>query len=144
MTTPEQSARIQIDAQLSAAGWAIQDLASLNLHASRGVAIREMQSHGGPADYILFVDGKALGIVEAKKEGTTLSAVAEQSARYTADVIGKVIVLLRMYVLRSQKKSLLAAEDAKEKSRRRGNDSSQPVPISPLSALSSQISLVGV
>ena len=39
-----------------------------------------MQSHGGPADYILFVDGKALGIVEAKKEGTTLSAVAEQSA----------------------------------------------------------------
>jgi type I site-specific restriction endonuclease len=103
-----------------------------------------MQSHGGPADYILFVDGKALGIVEAKKEGTTFSAVAEQSARYTADVIGKVIVLLRMYVLRSQKKSLLAAEDAKEKSRRRGNDSSQPVPISPLSALSSQISLVGV
>jgi type I site-specific restriction endonuclease/REP element-mobilizing transposase RayT len=43
-----------------------------------------MQSHGGPADYILFADGKALGIVEAKKAGTTLSAVAEQSARYTA------------------------------------------------------------
>lgn len=36
-----------------------------------------------PADYVLFVDGKALGILEAKKEGTTLSAVAEQSARYT-------------------------------------------------------------
>ena len=84
LTTPEQSARIQIDAQLSAAGWTVQSIASLNLHASRGVAVREMQSHGGPADYILFVDGKALGIVEAKKEGTTLSAVAEQSARYTA------------------------------------------------------------
>jgi len=69
---------------LGAAGWAIQDIASLNLSAFRGVAVREMQSHGGPADYILFVDGKALGIVEAKKEGTTLSAVAEQSARYTA------------------------------------------------------------
>ena len=84
MSTPEQTARIQIDAQLSAAGWIVQNVDQLNLHASRGVAVREMQSHGGPADYILFVDGKALGIVEAKKEGTTLSAVAEQSARYTA------------------------------------------------------------
>jgi type I restriction enzyme, R subunit len=84
MPTPEQQARETIDALLSAADWAIQDIASLNLHASRGVAVRELQSHGGPADYILFVDGKALGIVEAKKIGTTLSAVAEQSARYTA------------------------------------------------------------
>jgi type I restriction enzyme R subunit len=83
MPAPEQSARAGIDAQLAAAGWAVQDVKELNLHASRGVAVREMQSHGGPADYILFVDGKALGIVEAKKEGTTLSAVAEQSARYT-------------------------------------------------------------
>ena len=81
--TPEQLARIQIDAQLSAAGWTVQSIGDLNLSASRGVAVREMQSHGGPADYILFVDGKALGIVEAKKVGTTLSAVAEQSARYT-------------------------------------------------------------
>jgi type I restriction enzyme R subunit len=81
--TPEQLARIQIDAQLSAAGWTVQNISELNLHAARGVAVREMQSHGGPADYILFVDGKALGIVEAKKEGTTLSAVADQSERYT-------------------------------------------------------------
>ncbi|MCU0776473.1 MAG: DEAD/DEAH box helicase family protein [Akkermansiaceae bacterium] len=79
----EQAARESIDAQLRAAGWMVQSLGELNLSASRGVAVREMQSHGGPADYILFVDGKALGIVEAKKEGTTLSAVAEQSARYT-------------------------------------------------------------
>lgn len=82
--TPEQRARVQIDAQLSAAGWTIQDIPVLNLSASRGIAVREMQSTGGPADYILFVDGKALGIVEAKKVGTTLSAVAEQSARYAA------------------------------------------------------------
>jgi type I restriction enzyme, R subunit len=82
--TPEALARHSIDSQLEAAGWTLQNMAMLNLSASRGVAVREMQSHGGPADYILFVDGKALGIVEAKKEGTTLSAVAEQSARYTA------------------------------------------------------------
>jgi type I restriction enzyme R subunit len=84
LPTPEQNARIQIDAQLSAAGWNVQSMGDLNLHASRGVAVREMQSFGGPADYVLFVDGKAIGVVEAKKVGTTLSAVAEQSTRYTA------------------------------------------------------------
>ena len=82
-STPEQLARETIDALLTTAGWSVQSLKDLNLSASRGVAVREMQSTGGPADYILFVDGKALGVVEAKKEGTTLSAVAEQSARYT-------------------------------------------------------------
>ncbi len=82
--TPEQQARETIDAMLAAAGWVVQDIKELNLSASRGVAIRELQSMGGPADYILFVDGKALGIIEAKKEGTTLSAVALQSERYTA------------------------------------------------------------
>ena len=82
--TPETAARETIDAQLKAAGWALQSLDELNLSASSGVAVREMRSKGGPADYILFVDGKALGVVEAKKVGSTLSAVAEQSARYAA------------------------------------------------------------
>lgn len=81
--TPEQEARRTIDAQLAAAGWVVQDLVGLNLSAARGVAVREMQSQGGPADYVLFVDGKALGVLEAKKAGTTLSGVAEQSQRYT-------------------------------------------------------------
>lgn len=83
MTTPEQTARQSIDALLSGAGWVVQSLDELNLSAGRGVAVREMQSQGGPADYILLVDSKALGVVEAKKVGTTLSAVAEQSERYT-------------------------------------------------------------
>ncbi|MCB1242407.1 MAG: DEAD/DEAH box helicase family protein [Verrucomicrobiales bacterium] len=82
--TPEQTARIQIDAHLSAAGWIVQSLDELNLSAGKGVAVRELQSQGGPADYVLFVDGKALGVLEAKKAGTTLSGVAEQSQRYTA------------------------------------------------------------
>ena len=67
---------------LSISGWAVQSINELNLFAAKGVAVREVQSKGGPADYMLFVDGKALGVVEAKKVGTTLSAVAEQSARY--------------------------------------------------------------
>lgn len=61
----ETDARIEIDRQLEAAGWQIQDLEELKLSAGRGVAVRETRSKGGPADYILFVDGKALGILEA-------------------------------------------------------------------------------
>ncbi|MDZ4405064.1 hypothetical protein [Prosthecobacter sp.] len=80
---PEQLARSNIDTMLAAAGWVVQSLDELNLSAARGVAVREMQSFGGPADYILFEDIKALGVVEAKKAGTTLSGTAEQSARYT-------------------------------------------------------------
>ncbi len=80
---PEQQARENIDAMLRQSGWTVQSIAELNLHASLGVAVREMQSQGGPADYVLFVQGKALGIIEAKKEGSTLSHVAEQSARYS-------------------------------------------------------------
>ena len=81
--TPEGRAREAIDRQLEAAGWVIQNLDQLNLHAGPGVAVREMQSRGGPADYILFVEGRALGVVEAKREGITLSVVSEQSARYS-------------------------------------------------------------
>ena len=73
MPAPEATARIRIDAQLSAAGWTVQNVEQLNLSASRGLAVRELRSQDGPADYILFVDGKALGVVEAKKEGTTLA-----------------------------------------------------------------------
>jgi type I restriction enzyme R subunit len=41
-----------------------------------------MDTDTGPADYMLFIDGKACGILEAKREGTQLGGVAEQSARY--------------------------------------------------------------
>ncbi|GAA4055847.1 type I restriction-modification enzyme R subunit C-terminal domain-containing protein [Hymenobacter glaciei] len=84
MLTPEQHARQLIDAQLTAAGWAVQDNKLLNLGASPGVAVREYPTASGPADYALFVDRKLVGIVEAKKEGTSLTAVAEQTARYQA------------------------------------------------------------
>ncbi len=70
---------------LGAAGWAVQDFAQLNLAARLGVAIREFPLQGGlSADYVLFVDRKAVGVIEAKPEGVTLSGVAEQSASYLA------------------------------------------------------------
>lgn len=68
--SPEQRARRKIDAALTAAGWAVQGRDEINLSAARGVAIREFMAPGyGFADYLLFVDGGAVGALEAKKEG---------------------------------------------------------------------------
>lgn len=86
--TPEARPRQTIDALLTAAGWHLCDVASANLHAGsgavKGVAIREFPLNPGHgfADYLLFVNGKACGVIEAKKEGATLSGVEVQSARY--------------------------------------------------------------
>jgi type I restriction enzyme R subunit len=82
--TPEARARVEIDRMLHAAGWAVQDPARVNLTAGRGVAVREfvMKSPHGRADYLLFLDGRAAGVVEAKKEGETLIGVEHQSAKY--------------------------------------------------------------
>jgi type I restriction enzyme R subunit len=83
MPTPEELARLNIDTQLNACGWAVQDRAAINLFAGRGVAVREFPLETGEADYLLFVDRKAVGVVEAKPEGITLSGVAEQAGRYS-------------------------------------------------------------
>jgi type I restriction enzyme R subunit len=83
--TPEDRARQNIDAALVASGWAVQDRAELNLSAGRGVAVREFPLVGGLgyADYLLFVDGHAVGVLEAKPEGHTLSGVELQADKYT-------------------------------------------------------------
>ena len=58
----------------------------MNLGASQGVAVREFQMASGAADYLLFIDRKAAGAIEAKPEGTTLGGVAEQTERYLTDI----------------------------------------------------------
>lgn len=79
---PEEKAREKINALLEAAGWKIQQLNELNLGASLGVAVCEFPLSSGAADYLLFVNRRPVGVVEAKSEGTTLSGVAEQSQKY--------------------------------------------------------------
>ncbi len=83
MPTPEELARINIDRQLTACGWIVQSRSEMNLYAGRGVAVREFPLSTGEADYLLFVDRKAVGVVEAKPEGVTLSGVADQAAKYS-------------------------------------------------------------
>ena len=86
MTTPEEKARRQIDAQLTAAGWTVQSKEMANTGASFGVAICELSFASGEPDYTLFADGKAIGTVEAKPEGHSLVGVEEQSSKYVAGV----------------------------------------------------------
>ncbi|MBF0281459.1 MAG: DEAD/DEAH box helicase family protein [Zetaproteobacteria bacterium] len=81
---PEQKARDQIDRMLAASGWVIQDKSNLNPNASLGVAVREYPTDVGPADYALFVDRKAVGVIEAKRaeEGYHLLAAEDQAEGY--------------------------------------------------------------
>ncbi|WP_457640558.1 hypothetical protein [Persephonella sp.] len=81
--TPEQKTRKLIDKQLQEAGWEVQDYKNLNLSSNLGIAVREFPLKGGiTADYLLFVNRKAVGVIEAKPEGTTLGGVSEQSQKY--------------------------------------------------------------
>jgi hypothetical protein len=70
---------------LVSAGWAVQDAKAVNLYAKQGVAIREFELKPGfgTADYLLYVDGQAAGVIEAKKAGATLTGVEIQSAKYS-------------------------------------------------------------
>lgn len=81
---PEQIARDKIDEMLRGAGWSVQTKSKVDLSASKGVAVREYQTDVGPADYVLFVDRKPIGIIEAKREdeGHRLTVVEEQSKSY--------------------------------------------------------------
>lgn len=83
---PEQVARDEIDRQLNACGWIVQSKARMNLNAGLGVAVREYSTDVGPADYVLFVDLKPVGVVEAKREeeAENLSAHEGQAEGYAS------------------------------------------------------------
>lgn len=82
--TPEQEARIVIDEKLKMSGWQVQNVNQLNLLAGLGVAVREFPTSTGPVDYVLFINGEPVGVIEAKKSsaGENITVVEEQSSRY--------------------------------------------------------------
>ena len=84
--TPEQQARDNIDLMLGQAGWKVQSKKKIDFSAGFGIAVREYQTDVGPADYVLFIDKKPVGVVEAKPEewGQKITTVEEQSAGYAA------------------------------------------------------------
>jgi type I restriction enzyme R subunit len=82
--SPEQNAREKIDQKLVVAGWVVQDMKQLNLGEAIGVAVREYPTDTGPADYVLFVNRTAVGVIEAKKDsaGENITVVESQTERY--------------------------------------------------------------
>src|ERR1043166_985299 len=81
---PEARGRETIYLLLEQAGWLVQDREDMNLTAGDGIAIREFKLAKGHGfvDYLLFVDGQALGVVEAKPAGYPLTGVESQAAKY--------------------------------------------------------------
>lgn len=72
---------------LEAAGWRIQNYAERNTDAALGIAVREYRLRADQrADYLLFIGGVAIGVIEAKPEGTTLSGALQQAERYRASL----------------------------------------------------------
>ncbi len=82
---PEEGARQNIDKQLTQSGWIVQEYKNINLSAGSGIAVCEYPTESGPADYLLFIGRKPVGVIEAKKEGHTLSQVHDQTTRYAAE-----------------------------------------------------------
>lgn len=79
---PEEKARVKIDKQLNNAGWDIVD--RKDYLPNYAMAVKEALMQGGKeSDYLLFVDNKAIGVVEAKKESDSLGPkVASQAEHY--------------------------------------------------------------
>ena len=94
---PEEKARIEIDRQLIELGYTVQDLSELDLSVSRGVVIREYPTSTGPVDYLIFIDGTPIGVIEAKeiKKGETIVAgyADVKETRVSVNVIATATVI---------------------------------------------------
>ena len=83
---PEQRARDNIDKLLRNSGWVIQEKNKIDLELGDGQAVKEYQTDVGPADYVLFVNKKAIGVIEAKREeeGQRLTQHETQTESYAS------------------------------------------------------------
>jgi type I restriction enzyme R subunit len=87
-TAPEARARLEIDRQLEAAGWLLQHRDDMNLGAASAIPVREFKLARGHGfvDYMLFVDGRAIGVCEAKPAGFPVRSVEVQARKYAEGV----------------------------------------------------------
>ena len=77
--TPEDVARDLIDDRLRAVGWHVQDRDPIDFSAGSGIVVREYPTDAGPADYVLFCDRQAVGVVEAKPDAWVPVSPSDQS-----------------------------------------------------------------
>lgn len=76
---PEEKARVKIDKQLRNAGW---DIVARNEYLPNSTsAVKEALMGGNTeSDYLLFIDGKAIAVVEAKREENPLGDEVKKQA----------------------------------------------------------------
>lgn len=90
---PEEKARLVIDQKLNDSGFVIQDMSEFNPTASLGVAVKEYPTDTVEADYVVFIDGSPVGVIEAKagNKGDNLSTTEVQASRYATSKLKWVI-----------------------------------------------------
>ena len=81
---PEQKARVKINQMLKDSGWTVVPRDDFTPDAVNAQAVEENLMKGNlEADYILYLDGKAIAVLEAKREENKLGLeVAEQAQNY--------------------------------------------------------------
>lgn len=87
----EADTRVLIDAKLAAAGWTVDSTrlrhaAGTHPDSAPAIAIAEWPTATGPVDYALFLDGRCVGLIEAKRGKTDVPGVLVQTGRYAAGV----------------------------------------------------------
>ena len=87
----EATTRVLIDDQLRAAGWTVDSVLLRHANGARpeygnSMAIAEWPTKSGPVDYALFIDGRCVGVIEAKREITDVPGSLGQSKRYAIGV----------------------------------------------------------
>ncbi len=89
MESEWRTRKLRIDTKLKGLtpAWKIIPFSpALKTETLHQVAVEEYPTANGPADYGLFIHGKLLGIIEAKKVGVSPSNVLEQAKRYAEGV----------------------------------------------------------
>ena len=87
----EADTRVLIDAKLSAAGWVVDSARIRHSSGARpdeaaAIAIAEWPTASGPVDYALFLDGRCVGLIEAKRNRKDVPAVLIQTGRYAQGI----------------------------------------------------------
>ena len=69
----------------------VQSRNKIDFSTGPGIAVREYQTDVGPADYVLLVDKKPVGVTEAKPEdwGQKITTVEDQSGAYATAKTGE-------------------------------------------------------
>lgn len=87
----EATTRVLIDGRLRTAGWTVDSAVLRHALGTRPdyatpIAIAEWPTKSGPVDYALFVEGRCVGVIEAKRQSSDVPGRIAQAKRYARDI----------------------------------------------------------